>query len=334
MADYKRIVSYMYDYENGTKRENIGFARVEARNEQCKIMIHIKAPSVNNQVLKVYIFYRKKGRMEPIVLGDMRIRNGMGDFRATTRFDNIMGMGIPLDEMGGIIVFYKDDKFYASEWDDEPIRISNLQRDDNKIIEKADKIEETEKIVNEIQVVEEVNVADEIKVEETEQEELENIDEKVEEDNKEEVSIVSDLDEILIEDTSEKPMEKDIEADPLCSPIATRILDKYMKMFPFEDKSIVECVRIEPQDIGSFPIEHWVLGNNSFLLHGYYNYRHLIFGRKIEDNKNKYFIGVPGVYEDREMSMAKLFGFEHFKPINEREEVNGEFGYWYQSIHL
>ena len=31
MADYKRFVSYMYEYENGEKKKNVGFSRVELR---------------------------------------------------------------------------------------------------------------------------------------------------------------------------------------------------------------------------------------------------------------------------------------------------------------
>lgn len=376
LADYKRIVSYIYDYENGTKKENIGFARVEARNGQCKITIHIKAPSVNNQILKTYIFYRKQGRIEPILLGDMRVRNGMGDFRTITRMEDIMEIGVPLDEMGGIIVYYNDDKFYASEWDDEPIRLSDIHKEDNKeeIVKKEinEEIKENEEVMDEIseEVISEIKEANQVKETMTvpQVEEAILLESSIEEISEENEEIAEEVEETILKETVQKIalepyeeslkeeveqfdkiLEKDVEVEEKrkeqeidiigskktrCSPLAERIFNRYMKMFPFEDKRIVDCVRIEPQDIGAFPMEHWVLGNNSFLLHGYYNYRHLIFGRRIEDNKSKYFIGVPGVYENREMSMAKLFGFEQFQPINEREELNGEFGYWYQVIHL
>ena len=59
LSDYKRIVSYIYDYQDGVKKSNVGFARVEARNDQCKITIHLKAPSLNNNTLKAYMFYEK-----------------------------------------------------------------------------------------------------------------------------------------------------------------------------------------------------------------------------------------------------------------------------------
>ena len=123
------------------------------------------------------------------------------------------------------------------------------------------------------------------------------------------------------EEKDSKEYNEDVETlekQETLSPVAARIFSRYTKMFPFEDNEILECVRMEPQDIGAFPIENWVLGNNSFLLHGYYNYRHLIFARKNTLNGNQYIIGVPGVFQNREQFMAKLFGFEEFKPTGGR----------------
>ena len=59
-----------------------------------------------------------------------------------------------------------------------------------------------------------------------------------------------------------------------------RIFSKMPGMYPFEDDEVIDCVKFEPQDIGVFPMEKWPLANNSFLLHGYYTYRHLIFARR------------------------------------------------------
>lgn len=113
---------------------------------------------------------------------------------------------------------------------------------------------------------------------------------------------------------------------------AREILDNNERMHPFQDGEIAECVKIEPKDIGKLPVEFWVLGNNSFLLHSYCNYKYLLFAKRMNRIKCEYLLMVPGVYQHREKVMAKMFGFEHFKCVRCREQRVGEFGYWYMSI--
>lgn len=113
---------------------------------------------------------------------------------------------------------------------------------------------------------------------------------------------------------------------------AREILDANERMYPFQDGEIAECVKIEPKDIGKLPVEFWVLGNNSFLLHSYCNYKYLLFAKRMNRIKCEYLLMVPGVYQHREKVMAKMFGFEHFKCVRYREQRVGEFGYWYMSI--
>jgi len=117
-------------------------------------------------------------------------------------------------------------------------------------------------------------------------------------------------------------------------PTAKYMYNNFQRMYPFEDNEVAWCVKIEPQDIGLLPMESWVLGNNSFLLHGYYSYRHLIFARLNDDKEARYVLGVPGIYHNREKFMARMFGFENFKSIKRRDRRSGEFGYWYVTIML
>ena len=50
-----------------------------------------------------------------------------------------------------------------------------------------------------------------------------------------------------------------------------RLRAAYPKVTAFECADGCEILVIKPQDIGLLPRENWVYGNNSFLLHGYYN---------------------------------------------------------------
>ena len=38
MSNYRRLISYIYAYEGGIKGKNVGFAKLEVRNGQCKIL--------------------------------------------------------------------------------------------------------------------------------------------------------------------------------------------------------------------------------------------------------------------------------------------------------
>lgn len=89
-----------------------------------------------------------------------------------------------------------------------------------------------------------------------------------------------------------------------------RLRVTYPKVTAFECADGCEILVIKPQDIGLLPRENWVYGNNSFLLHGYYNYRYLILARLGKSGeRGRYILGVPGHYGNNEKYMAAMFGF-------------------------
>jgi len=103
-----------------------------------------------------------------------------------------------------------------------------------------------------------------------------------------------------------------------------QLLQRYPSIQPFGDDEVIECIRICPDDIKYLRQNHWNLGKNSFLLHGYYNYRHLLMGRL---KKGGYILGIPGVFDNQERYMANMFGFTLFKKAD-RERRRPGFGYW------
>ena len=42
MSDYRRLVAYIYLYNQGKRVKNVGFTKVESRNGECRIQIQIK----------------------------------------------------------------------------------------------------------------------------------------------------------------------------------------------------------------------------------------------------------------------------------------------------
>jgi hypothetical protein len=73
--------------------------------------------------------------------------------------------------------------------------------------------------------------------------------------------------------------------------------------------------------------------DNSFVMHGFYTYRHLLFGKVAKNNSGvEYFIGVPGMYSNRERYLATMFGFGNFKKSHRSDYANPYFGYWYMEV--
>ena len=97
----------------------------------------------------------------------------------------------------------------------------------------------------------------------------------------------------------------------------------------FSDDTI-SCVRIELKDLRELPKRYWYLGNNSFLLHGFFNYRYLLLG--CFEREKRWFLGVPGIYQNQERVMAAIFGFPEFLTEGEAMEPVNHFGYWYRLL--
>ncbi len=103
---------------------------------------------------------------------------------------------------------------------------------------------------------------------------------------------------------------------------------KLSEMYPFEDDEMDWCRQMEPEDFASLPMDYWHYAKNSFLLHGFYNYRHLLYA----GSRGKKYIGVPGQFHRREQYLASRFGFPRFKGTRRKKVTMGDFGYWLKEV--
>ncbi len=107
----------------------------------------------------------------------------------------------------------------------------------------------------------------------------------------------------------------------------------YPQIHPFGDERAF--LSIEPKDFVILQASYQKLVNNSFLLHGFYNYRHLILGPDKslrEEQEYSFYLGVPGTYFEREKMVAVMFGFEGFECSGPVEI--GKFGYYMRRVEL
>ena len=395
MSDYKRETYYLYNYENGRKRNNVGFARVEQMNGKCKITSRIRVPSMNGKLLDVCLFIRKQGELELLPIGKMQISNMTGELRSMLYSDNIMETGYCMEEIKGMIIYSSLEKFFGSEWDDHKIILKKLkfvskkdtteqryftnisnktsetsktsikqieERQGNRILQAASFIETDLQEEDSKEIEKEQNMSWENKTEtypqtKSKEKELEEmgkmteilpetqIENNLEKDQKQEdqkQETKEQKEETQKKENDQKiPQTEKKEQNPQLIKMETNkpfsdnlpaIFYQFPQMYPFEDDEMTDCVRIEPQDIGRLPMESWILANNSFLLHSYYSYRHLLLARRKHGSSFEYVICAPGICQNREQFMAAMFGFSDFKPARNVEDKNGEFGYWYMPV--
>ena len=105
----------------------------------------------------------------------------------------------------------------------------------------------------------------------------------------------------------------------------------YPHIAHFHDKR--DYLTIGPQDFVILPKQYYQLITNSFLLHGYYNYGHMVLAREVQNGEEKFFIGVPGNFYEKERQAAIMFGFESFECKKEPVQT-GDYGYFMIRVEL
>lgn len=123
------------------------------------------------------------------------------------------------------------------------------------------------------------------------------------------------------------------EPELLCMDKWEQILKKYHNVHPFDDDRVF--VSLDLQELVILPEKYQKLIHNSFLLHGFYNYRHIILGKdyRLGNSMEKcFYLGVPGVFFEREKQVAVMFGFEGFECAGAVE--TGKFGYYVREVSI
>lgn len=154
------------------------------------------------------------------------------------------------------------------------------------------------------------------------------------------------------EKTSEPKKEMSDLPDRLPQDKWEQLVDTYPQVHIFPE---AQSLLIKPKDLIVLTQRYHSLISNSFVLHSYYNYRQLLLFRfqekqmpenevKAADTGNTgaaYYLGVPGVYYDREKRIAQMFGFEGFdigearmREESDREIYEGCFGYYMKQVEI
>lgn len=334
----KRFIRYLYEYEGNQKKRNVGFVKVEQDGKETTISVHGKGLcGKSNENISCYLIKldSETGNILFVPAGEIQI--GMiscgGCFCYTEELiragygkteQSVGQTGEKKDDICGLGLGDPKEAFYVALWNEEMYGDLDIARakvfqefDSDKTAGESKSIDEKEaEVETQFGDDEETENLEEEQPEKKEQETVEESSEKKEQETVEELPEKKEQE--IVEESSEK---KNLKKD-----------DRDIDLQNFRR----QIMKIQRGEISILPRCEWKLANNNFLLHGYYNYRHLV----LIDEGNQLKLGVPGIYHEREARAAATFGFPEFiaeADVNvtlepqERNE-NQQFGYWCRQV--
>lgn len=357
LSEYRRLISYMYAYDNGIKNKNVGFAKTECRGGNIKLWINLKGAYSQVENYRVYFFVRYDAAVVGIYMGDIAIKSGLGQFFAERPLSYIEK---PFSDICGLYIDGgKGERMFASQWDDLPFDmykvvemkdyLSQLETANQDSGDKTADKQEVQGITAEAVKTEVVKMQD--KNTEAGISEADKSDD-YENDSKKHAAATAeapvwekpirmvyiadnDADEDKADSADEgKETVKDatmlhvLEEEPAKTHSKMDMLfDGKEPVLAFSEDDIYDCVDIGLDELPKLNLADSGLINNSFVNHGYFNFHHLLLGKK---DGNILVVGVPGVYNRREKVTANMFGFEKFKFSMRSDVCINHFGYWYK----
>ena len=345
MVYWNRFISYIFRYHVYDKCENTGFAKVQKQNEKGKMQVNFKDQVKKEGLYSVYLYRETLADPEeypeavpdsmiPVVLylGKLSLKSGRGEDCFTFDWNNVNHTGRPITAWSGIIIRRmgeEESDIFCSSWTDNIVDYSQaFARREVTETERERRADVAATEYDRRRIVPET-------IAESENMDSESEAETMASEVKETTHTDTDNPEIVLPETEESPDEKtfsqtDEETEKRVTAaevletmkedgraaelMANREKLPLLPNCPDGENGVIECVKINPNDIGLLNMDNWRLGVNSFLTHGFYSYKYLMLGRVLfdEEDTNGYILGVPGEYSSKEKYLAGIFGFDRF----------------------
>lgn len=341
--DYQRLVSYIYSYPEGVKGRNVGFAKALVHQGQFKLSISLRGVKTDSpEMFGIYMMV-SDGGYRLIKLGECLVKVGQMEYSGVFNPDNINETGYGFKDICGLAVAREDARYdcMMSMWKDEDVTPDMLVfsgMDAKKQVEAGIVIKERMRQSEEKeqgQQMSESVLAESLRSEPVRPELAESqtgvTAESVSDTATEDIKAAGAAAKIPAE--TQHLQQKAHRSDATQTDPFEKLFVRADYIDAFDDDYFYDCIEVSPEMLKCLNQNEIDIAGNSFLLHGYYNFRHILFGR-VRDNldNTKYFIGVPGMYCNRERYMASMFGFNNFKKSHRSDYANPYFGYWYQEI--
>ncbi len=320
---FERKIKYLDYLENGERVRSGGFLKLETAEELFKMELTVKGVRGVKEAARDVILCGS-GREEPI--GKMLIEDGQGEFRYICHMDSEIGdTGIGCDELAGIRIPLGEGREIACIW----------QRQSEKLSEKQPERQNEKQRQVEKQPVKQMQ-SEKLSADQAVRTSGSSAGQKGDVILAEQKAIpkrkeISEPKEVSKETVRKTTAEEPPEAAPLKENKWLQLCAIYPHINPFQDQR--EYLSIGPEDFVLLSEDSFRAASNSFMLHGYYNYRHLILAREERRGEIVYYVGVPGNYYDREKQVAVMFGFESFECAQEPAQ-SSDFGYYMMRVQL
>lgn len=354
---YDRKIKYLDYLENKERIKGVGFVRVEVRDDICELHIQVNGMHITDNFARKLMLVSEE---EEAVLCEITLEKGRGcaDFQNLDS-KNLADSGISYMQLCGIRIPIAAGKEIYCSIQEAPKEKASEEKAQIKIISEQ----------AEAEALQEDNIPKEVGPEaeaealaETEPQEQEDVAEGESEDEKNSSGetdlkdmsedsqdmVAQNIEEFVkralcAEEQENDGREKKEGGEEIISesqPSVNKGLQEnkwgqlasiYPHVRPFRDER--DYLSISPGDFVVLTEKYYGMANNSFLLHGYYNYRHLILGRIEKRGSAAYYVGVPGNFYEREKQVALLFGFESFECSKEPARP-GDYGYYMMKVEL
>lgn len=346
-------IYYLYEYETGQRKRNLGFLQISHQYRSCMMTLHLKSlPLSPGTALELHGFYNKDG---DLIHAPCAILNYSGGSIATrlSISESLFPCGKSFSGLEGFLLLPEgkaEPLFWAASVNALPVGFSLISTEElSRSPEEVSPVESSPS-------PEEVSVhAAELKPKGSETVETTGSETPI---TSAEIDESAETAETSSETVTSAPaaesMEPDIDSaesagtQPVTSAKAVKSVDpgdsshlattatvatgNAAPVSDSDDTGNVTARKITRAELSTLPRKFWSLANNSFLLHGYYNYNHLL----LVEEDGHIWLGVPGIYDTREARAADLFGFPQFTSsyvsvleLGDDERNNDAlFGHW------
>lgn len=336
MESFFRYISYVDYYKNNERIKNVGFFRWKLYNGEHHIEMQLKDVSCpkENYVIKE----KRTGKK----FGEITIEKGIGVFTkiypsmiaSEEMYVSIFGERLYLSDVEGFVITLSGTEYL--EVLVKPEIKSRIERKEYKIEEND--YEERKDKVNIGKGTETKAASENILIEGLEEKYMEPLYErKIEESTwlKSEDRMEAEEDSKTISYVTIQKKEIENEKIKIIEPVHEdkwkQLCRQYPTVHPFPNQKMF--ISIKPEDFIILQKEYQKLVHNSFLLHGFYNYGHMILGKLTEEKEAPVYIGVPGVYYEQEKRAARMFGFIGFEGV-EHPVQTGSYGYYMVEVEI
>ena len=343
---FQKKIIYLDYVERENKIKNGGVIKWEARGDESRVQIHIRGLYPTDSC-RGELMLLSEGESYPA--DTIYLQYGTAEYAGIWHNENLAGTGIPYEGCDGIIIKLSETRFLRGIWrnrekqkaetpepapqnEPEPAMLAAAQTVldayDDTMLEPQQDATPAGEIQPDLPPHEPATEEPPQGEPEAEEPQLRHEPQQAAQSEEEEAQSHEP------EQASEAPFlrsQRKMQAGQI-SPNKWEQLNRiYPKIQPFGD--IREYLSIAPCDFVILSEHYQEMVQNSFLLHGYYNYGHLILTKIKEGIDDNYYLGVPGVYYEREKQAALLFGFEGFEGDGDAVQ-DGSFGYYMKRVEI